>query len=105
MFTVRDLVRKTSSMAAEQFFLLEQERGALREGWFADIAIVDWDTIEGRATFEQPTLTPLGVEWVIVNGAVAAEGVVIRNGSNGRVLRLTDSISQTTPVADWMVWY
>jgi N-acyl-D-amino-acid deacylase len=105
MFTARELVRKTSTMAAEQFHLLEQERGALREGWFADIAVIDWDTIEGRATFEQPTLSPLGVEWVIVNGVIATEGDVIRSASNGRVLRLTDSISQTTPVADWLIWY
>ncbi|MBN1476238.1 amidohydrolase family protein [Candidatus Sumerlaeota bacterium] len=105
MFTVRQLVSKTSTMAAEQFFLLEQERGALREGWFADIAVIDWDTIEGRSTYEQPTLTPLGVEWVLVNGVIATEGDVIRSASNGRVLRLTDSFPEGTPVGSWMGWY
>ena len=101
MFTKKESVLKTSTMAAEQFRLLEQNRGALREGFFADITIFDHDEIIDRSTYDEPTLTPLGMKYVIVNGSV-----VIDNGSysaqySGKVLRLTDSI---TSVAYWRLY-
>ena len=77
-------------MQAEQFRLLELKRGAIREGWFADIVIFDYNTIIDRATFDYPTLSPLGIHYVIINGALA-----VNNGSStpqysGRVLRFNE---------------
>lgn len=91
MFDHKESVRKTSTMAAEQFRLLEQRRGRIAPGWFADVTVLNPDTVIDRATFESPTLTPLGIPYVIVNGQLA-----INNGSYtgvraGRVLRLQDS--------------
>jgi N-acyl-D-amino-acid deacylase len=62
-------------------------RGALRPGYYADIAIFDYDTIIDRATYEQPSLSPLGIKYVLVNGELT-----INNGSYtakkaGRVIR------------------
>ncbi|MFC1611897.1 amidohydrolase family protein, partial [Myxococcota bacterium] len=86
-------VLKTSTMAARQFRLIEQNRGALRPGFFADLVIFDEDTIIDRATYEEPTLQPDGIEYVIVNGQVAMHNGQYSGALSGRVLNLTDSTS------------
>jgi len=88
MFTKQESVRKTSTLAAQQFRLLELKRGALYPGYFADITILDYDAIIDRATFDQPTLSPLGIQYVIVNGAVVINNGAYQGQYSGRVLRL-----------------
>lgn len=68
------------------------------EHGFAGIAVVDPATVIDRATFDQPTLTPLGIPWVLVNGrAVVANGAV-QSARPGRPLRLTDSFGDGSGV-------
>ena len=49
------------------------DRGELREGCAADIVIFDPDTIDDTATYEDPRHYPTGIDYVIVNGEIAAE--------------------------------
>ena len=52
-----------------------RDRGLLREGYLADVAIFDPDEIRDTATFENPHQYAVGVRFVIVNGEiVVAEG-------------------------------
>ncbi len=64
-------VRKMTSLPARRFKL--GRRGELREGWCADIVIFDADAITDVATYEEPRQYPAGIDYVIVNGIVAAE--------------------------------
>jgi N-acyl-D-amino-acid deacylase len=52
-------------------------RGLLKEGYYADIVIFDPQTIQDHATFEEPHQYATGVEHVFVNG-----GHVLKNGKH-----------------------
>jgi N-acyl-D-aspartate/D-glutamate deacylase len=48
-------------------------RGLIKEGLWADVVIFDYDKIEDRATYEQPLLDPVGIDYVLVNGQVVID--------------------------------
>lgn len=82
---LEDAIRKMSSAVATRLSI--QDRGVLREGMFADIVVFDPDTVEDRATFEDPHQVSVGVTHVFVNGVA-----VLRDGRHtgarpGRALR------------------
>ncbi len=71
LLTLEEGVRKMTSLPARRFKL--GRRGELREGWCADIVVFDADKIADVATYEEPRQYPAGIDYVIVNGTVAAE--------------------------------
>lgn len=85
LFSIEEAVRKMSGLPARRFNLAE--RGELREGWAADIVVFDADNIADRATYEDPRQYPAGVDYVIVNGQVAAEEGRQLPARAGHVLR------------------
>ena len=68
VLTLPDAVRKMTSFSAQLNGLTD--RGILRPGMAADIAIFNPDTITDKATFEDPNQYSEGLEYVIVNGTV-----------------------------------
>lgn len=94
MFSKQEGVYKTSQLAAEQFRLIEQGRGKLQPGFFADITVFDAASIIDNATWDAPSLAPDGIEYVIVNGQLAVDRGTVTGVLAGRVLRLTDSLSR-----------
>jgi len=64
-----------------------QQRGLLREGYFADITIFDPKTVIDRATFEDPNQYPIGINYVIVNGQIEVDSGQRTPALAGRVLR------------------
>jgi N-acyl-D-amino-acid deacylase len=71
-FTLEDAVRRMTAMPAQRFGL--GTRGLIRPGMVADLVLFE-DTIEDRATFEEPAQTPAGITDVWVAGqAVVAQG-------------------------------
>jgi N-acyl-D-amino-acid deacylase len=64
-----------------------RERGLLREGMFADIAVFDPGKVIDRATFESPNQYPAGVEYVLVNGKISVDKGQRTETLGGRVLR------------------
>jgi N-acyl-D-amino-acid deacylase len=63
------------------------DRGVLRPGAFADVAIFDPAPIEDAATYEQPQQLATGVPTVIVNGVIVREDGKFTDALPGRVLR------------------
>jgi len=85
LFPLEEAVRKMTSLPARRMNLAE--RGELREGWAADIVVFDPKTIADRATYQEPRQYPAGIEYVIVNGEIAAERGKQTPARAGRLLR------------------
>ncbi len=85
LFPLEEAVRKMTSLPARRMNLAE--RGALRAGWAADIVVFDPKTIADRATYQEPRLYAAGIEYVIVNGEIAAERGRQTAARAGRLLR------------------
>lgn len=77
VLALEDAVRKMTSLPAEQFRF--ERRGLLKEGYAADITIVDAAKVRDTATFERPRAFPEGIPFVLVNGVV-----VVRAGEHTR---------------------
>ncbi len=94
LLSMQEAVRKMTSFPAQRMGLLD--RGLLRPGMMADIALIDLARIKDRATnlwphkhpYENyPHKYPLGVPYVIVNGTVAVDGGKQTKALAGQVLR------------------
>jgi len=84
VLTLETAVQKMSAFPAQRLGLAD--RGVLRQGLKADIAVFDATTIRDTATFEKPHSYAEGVSMVIVNGQVAFEGGKMTAARPGRVL-------------------
>jgi len=85
IFTVEEVVRKMTSVPANSSRLLD--RGILRPGALADIAVFDPETIADNATIEEPSQYADGVEYVLVNGQVTIEEGEHNGVRAGKVLK------------------
>lgn len=64
--TLADAIRRLTSFPAANLGI--RDRGALKPGLFADLAIFDPATIADRATFDKPQAYATGMRHVFVNG-------------------------------------
>ena len=71
LLTLETAVQKMSSFPAQRLGLAD--RGVLRTGLKADIAIFDPARVADTATFEKPHSYAVGVSTVIVNGQIVFE--------------------------------
>jgi dihydroorotase/N-acyl-D-amino-acid deacylase len=85
LFTLEEAVRKMTGATAARLRI--GDRGLLREGMYADIAIFDAATIIDRATFERPHQLSEGVRYVLVNGVFVVENGRHTGARPGRVVR------------------
>jgi len=83
--TIETAVRKMSGLAAERMGL--RERGLVREGFFADLAVFDPNTVRDRATFENSAALSEGVRYVLVNGRFTLDEGRLTSERPGRPLR------------------
>lgn len=75
LLTLEEAVRKMTSQAAIRVGIAD--RGILRPGMAADIAVFDLAGLEDVSTFDNPNRYSAGVRFVFVNGrAVVANGVI-----------------------------
>lgn len=85
VITLEDAVRKLSSLPATRMRLFD--RGALREGLWADLTVFDFDRIQDTATYENPVAVPTGVDYVLVNGEIVVDKGKHTGAKPGKVLR------------------
>ena len=63
------------------------DRGLIVPGFKADIVVFDLARIADKATFEDPVQFPEGIDYVIVNGAIAVEEGTVTGLREGKVIR------------------
>jgi len=85
LFPLEVAIAKMSSLPCQRFGL--RDRGRVEVGGFADLLLFDPLTIADRATYADPKQHPIGIDLVLVNGAVAAEGGRTTDVRTGRSLR------------------
>lgn len=80
-----DAVRRLTSLPAANLGL--RDRGAIKVGHFADLAIFDPATIADRATFSRPHQYAIGMRHVFVNGRQVLRDGEHTGATPGRVVR------------------
>jgi N-acyl-D-aspartate/D-glutamate deacylase len=85
LLTLPAAIHKTTGAAAAALGLTD--RGVLREGGWADVAVFDPARIADRATYDEPHRYAVGVSTVVVNGEVVVDGGDHTGALPGRVLR------------------
>ncbi len=92
---LEEVVRRVTSFPAQQFRLAD--RGLLRPGLAADIAVIDWANYRypdnEEIDYRNPLTRTEGVRYVVVNGQLVLDDGLVRNlgagqfiSRNGRVL-------------------
>ena len=73
LISLEEAIYKLTTLPATNLKI--KKRGALKEGYYADLAIFDYNTIQDNATFEYPHQYATGMIHVFVNGVqVLKEG-------------------------------
>jgi N-acyl-D-amino-acid deacylase len=80
-----EAIRRMTSLPASIFGL--RDRGAIETGRFADLVLLDAQTVCDTATYEQPFSFPDGIETVYVNGRAVFDRGEFTRELPGRVLR------------------
>ena len=80
-----DQLKKMTKLPAERLKL--EHKGEIKVGMDGDIVIFDYDKIIDCATFDNPTESPLGIEYVIINGEIALQNNEILQNRLGKVIR------------------
>ena len=79
-----EMIRKMTSLAAEQFRL--KARGVLKKGTFADVAVFDPAKIKKNTTYAHPHQLSEGIDALIVNGTLTIEDGKLTGNRNGKFL-------------------
>jgi dihydroorotase/N-acyl-D-amino-acid deacylase len=84
LLSLESAVQKMSSFPAQRLGLAD--RGVLKQGLKADLAVFDPARVADTATFEKPHSYAAGVSTVIVNGEVVFETDAMTQARPGRIL-------------------
>ncbi|HZP95839.1 MAG TPA: D-aminoacylase [Candidatus Limnocylindria bacterium] len=93
VLTLEDAVRKMTSLTATHLRL--HDRGVVRVGAWADLVVIDPSRVRDAATFDDPHRYPEGVDYVVVNGALAVEQGETTDERAGKFLRLGQDLGGT----------
>ena len=80
-----EAIHKMSKMPAQRIGLAE--RGRIQVGAMADIAVIDLETVQDHASFENPHQYASGVQHVLVNGEWVLKNGQMTGKRPGRALR------------------
>jgi len=84
LLSLEEAVRKLCGLPAQKVKL--KGKGLLREGYDADILVLDYDNLDYTADYINPSGTNRGFRYVLVNGKVAVKDDIYTGLRNGRLL-------------------
>jgi N-acyl-D-aspartate/D-glutamate deacylase len=82
---LQEAIRKMTALPASILGL--SDRGAITEGYWADLVLFDPATVADKATFEDPFQYPVGIDTVLVNGEVVLDEGKHTSARPGKVLK------------------
>lgn len=85
IFTLEEMIRKMTSLTAER--LLVANKGLLRDGYDADVLVLDYDNLNILSTYDDPNRKTEGIDCVIVNGACVYRDLEFTGTYSGKVIR------------------
>jgi N-acyl-D-aspartate/D-glutamate deacylase len=89
--SLMEAIRKMTLMPAQRLEArvpAMRQKGRLRVGADADITIFDPATVVDRSTYREPSLSPIGIQHVIVNGvSVVANARAVEGVAPGKAVR------------------
>jgi dihydroorotase len=89
--SLMEALRKMTLMPAQRLEArvpAMRRKGRLAPGADADITIFDPATVRDQSTYREPTLPPVGIAYVLVNGIpVVARGQAVEGVTPGRAIR------------------
>jgi dihydroorotase/N-acyl-D-amino-acid deacylase len=85
LLTLGQAVHKMTGQPAARVGL--KERGTLKVGHYADIAVFDPRTVQDKATFDNPAQYPTGIPYVLINGQINVDNGQRTKVLSGQVLR------------------
>ncbi len=85
VLSMPEAVAKITSRSAQRFGL--RDRGELKPGLFADIAVFEPENLSDRATYQKPFRLARGMRHVLVNGQPVLKNGRATRARPGRVLR------------------
>jgi dihydroorotase len=89
--SLMEAIRKMTLMPAQRLEArvpAMRQKGRLSVGADADITIFDAETVMDRSTYREPSLPPVGIEHVLVNGVpVVANGQAVEGVAPGKAVR------------------
>src|SRR5438445_1769806 len=89
--SLMNAIRKMTLMPAQRLEArvpAMRQKGRLRDGADADVTIFDASRVLDRSTYREPSLSPVGIQHVIVNGvSVVANGQAVEGVAPGRAVR------------------
>ena len=84
LFDLPQAVHKMTGLSAANFGL--KERGLIREGYCADLVLLDFDRLESTATYTNPQAATKGIQRVWVNGVCAYTDGEVQDSRSGAFL-------------------
>lgn len=86
LIALPDAIRRCTSLPAEWFGI--KDRGQVREGYYADLLVMDAPNFKTEAVFRDPERYPEGLEMVMINGRVVIDdGEILPGALPGKMLR------------------
>ena len=84
ILTLEQAIHSSSGLTAKVFSI--EDRGLIRAGYFADVLVINLDTLKDHATYQKPEILSEGMDYVIVNGRTAIGAGKLAPDRSGRVL-------------------
>jgi N-acyl-D-amino-acid deacylase len=82
--TLPEMIRKMTSLAAEQFRL--KDRGVLKKGACADVVVFDPAAVKEKTSYKEPHQLSEGIATLVVNGTLTIKDGNLTGSRNGRFL-------------------
>ena len=92
VLSLEEAVYKMTHKAATALGI--RQRGLLKENYYADMNLIDYENFREKGTFTDPAQHPTGLKLVMINGEIVIENGIYQENYPGKVIRRDSSFSK-----------